>query len=45
VQMLASHDPALFKQVQDYRASLKEMVLGKQAQLETLGIEAYLQQI
>jgi 5-(carboxyamino)imidazole ribonucleotide mutase len=45
VQMLASHDPALFKQVQDYRASLKEMVLGKQAQLEKLGVEAYLQQI
>ncbi len=45
VQMLASFDPALLKQVQDYRASLKEMVLGKQAQLEKLGVEAYLQQM
>jgi 5-(carboxyamino)imidazole ribonucleotide mutase len=45
VQMLASFDPALLKQVQDYRASLKEMVLGKQAQLDTLGVEAYLQQM
>jgi 5-(carboxyamino)imidazole ribonucleotide mutase len=45
VQMLASFDPALLKQVQDYRASLKDMVLGKQAQLEKLGVEAYLQQM
>jgi 5-(carboxyamino)imidazole ribonucleotide mutase len=45
VQMLASFDPALLKQVQDYRASLKEMVLGKQEQLEKLGVEAYLQQM
>lgn len=45
VQMLASHDPALLKQVQDYRASLKAMVMGKQAQLEQLGVAAYLQQM
>jgi 5-(carboxyamino)imidazole ribonucleotide mutase len=45
VQMLASFDPALLKQVQDYRASLKDMVLGKQEQLEKLGVEAYLQQM
>jgi 5-(carboxyamino)imidazole ribonucleotide mutase len=45
VQMLASFDPALLQQVQDYRASLKEMVLGKQAQLEQLGVLDYLQQM
>jgi 5-(carboxyamino)imidazole ribonucleotide mutase len=45
VQMLASFDPELLKQVQDYRTSLKEMVLGKQEKLEKLGVEAYLQQM
>ncbi|NJM47190.1 MAG: 5-(carboxyamino)imidazole ribonucleotide mutase [Alkalinema sp. RU_4_3] len=45
VQMLASFDRALLKQVQDYRASLRDMVVGKQEQLEKLGVEAYLQQM
>lgn len=44
VQMLAAHDPALLAQVQAYRDSLREMVEGKQAQLDRLGYEAYLQQ-
>ena len=44
VQMLAAHDPNLQAQVQAYRDSLREMVEGKQAQLDRLGYEAYLQQ-
>ncbi len=44
VQMLASHDPALLLKVQQYRQSLKTMVLDKQTQLEDLGYQAYLDQ-
>lgn len=44
VQMLAAHDPDLLAQVQAYRDSLREMVEDKQAQLDRLGYEAYLQQ-
>ncbi|MBD2104452.1 5-(carboxyamino)imidazole ribonucleotide mutase [Leptolyngbya sp. FACHB-261] len=44
VQILASHDPALLERVQQYRQALRDQVLGKQAQLETLGVEAYLHQ-
>lgn len=44
VQMLAAHDPDLLAQVQAYRDSLREMVEEKQAQLDRLGYEAYLQQ-
>lgn len=43
VQMLASHQPALLKQVQDYRQSLTEMVLSKQQKLDEVGYEQYLQ--
>lgn len=45
VQMLASHQPALLAQVQQYRQSLKEMVMEKQAKLDELGYEHYLQQM
>ncbi|MBV5260313.1 5-(carboxyamino)imidazole ribonucleotide mutase [Synechococcus moorigangaii CMS01] len=45
VQMLGAFDPALLGQVQGYRHSLKEMVLGKQAQLEELGHQDYLKQM
>ena len=45
VQMLASHQPALLAQVQQYRQSLKEMVMEKQAKLDELGYERYLQQM
>jgi 5-(carboxyamino)imidazole ribonucleotide mutase len=44
VQMLASHDPALLLKVQQYRQSLKTMVLDKQTQLDNLGYQAYLDQ-
>jgi 5-(carboxyamino)imidazole ribonucleotide mutase len=44
VQMLASHDAALLEQVQQYRQSLNQMVLDKQAKLDELGYEAYLKQ-
>jgi 5-(carboxyamino)imidazole ribonucleotide mutase len=45
VQMLASHDPGLLKQVLDYRQGLKQMVLDKQAKLEQLGPSNYLAQM
>ncbi len=45
VQILASHQPALLEQVQQYRQSLKEMVLEKQAKLEAIGYQQYLTQM
>jgi 5-(carboxyamino)imidazole ribonucleotide mutase len=42
VQILATHDPALLAKVITYRHSLKEMVLEKQARLETIGYSNYL---
>lgn len=45
VQMLGAFDPALLKQVQAYRQSLKEMVLDKQTQLTAIGYEDYLKQM
>ncbi len=41
VQILATHDPALLDRVQAYRQSLKDMVLEKQAKLETVGYQNY----
>jgi 5-(carboxyamino)imidazole ribonucleotide mutase len=41
VQILATHDLALLDRVQSYRQSLKDMVLEKQAQLETVGYQNY----
>ncbi|MEA5533902.1 5-(carboxyamino)imidazole ribonucleotide mutase [Crocosphaera sp. XPORK-15E] len=45
IQILASHNPALLAQVQQYRQTLKQMVLDKQTTLEQLGYEAYLKQM
>ena len=42
VQILASHNPELLKRVQQYRQSLAQMVLDKQANLDRLGWEDYL---
>lgn len=42
VQMLASHDSALLEKVQQYRQSLAQMVMEKQAKLEQVGYEQYL---
>ena len=44
IQILATHDPSLLEQVQAYRTQLKEMVEKKQARLERLGHERYLEQ-
>ena len=44
VQMLASYDPELQARLQAYRDGLRTMVEDKQAQLERLGYQAYLQQ-
>ena len=44
VQMLASHAPELLERVQAYRQSLKDMVMSKQAQLDQLGYQEYLNQ-
>ncbi|MER3433565.1 MAG: 5-(carboxyamino)imidazole ribonucleotide mutase [Leptolyngbya sp. ERB_1_1] len=42
VQILASHNAALFAKVQAYRQSLAEMVRDKQARLNDLGYQQYL---
>ncbi len=42
VQMLASHDPDLLAQVQRYRQSLADMVMEKQAKLDEVGYEKYM---
>ncbi|MDX2232636.1 MAG: 5-(carboxyamino)imidazole ribonucleotide mutase [Leptolyngbyaceae cyanobacterium bins.349] len=44
VQILGSSDRALLEKVQQYRASLQQMVLEKQAKLEAIGYRAYLEQ-
>ena len=44
VQMLASHAPELLERVQAYRQSLKDMVMSKQAQLDQMGYQEYLNQ-
>jgi 5-(carboxyamino)imidazole ribonucleotide mutase len=43
VQILACHRPALLDRVAEYRRNLEAEVLAKQAQLETLGSQQYLQ--
>ncbi|MGK7887884.1 MAG: 5-(carboxyamino)imidazole ribonucleotide mutase [Leptolyngbyaceae cyanobacterium] len=45
VQILASHDPPLLRQVEAYRQSLKDMVMDKQQRLEDLGHKDYLNQM
>ncbi|BAY07726.1 5-(carboxyamino)imidazole ribonucleotide mutase [Calothrix sp. NIES-2098] len=42
VQILATHQPELLEKVQQYRKSLSESVMAKQAKLEQLGYEEYL---
>jgi 5-(carboxyamino)imidazole ribonucleotide mutase len=44
VQILATHQPELLQKVQAYRQSLCNMVMEKQAKLDQLGYEKYLQQ-
>ncbi|MBW4555970.1 MAG: 5-(carboxyamino)imidazole ribonucleotide mutase [Trichormus sp. ATA11-4-KO1] len=44
VQILATQQPELLERVQQYRQSLSESVIAKQAKLEQLGYEKYLQQ-
>ena len=45
VQILASHQPELFKKVQQYRQNLTQSVLDKQTKLEKLGYKQYLDQM
>ncbi|MCC5606958.1 5-(carboxyamino)imidazole ribonucleotide mutase [Nostoc sp. CHAB 5834] len=45
VQILATHQPELLEKVQQYRKTLCESVIAKQAKLEELGYEQYLQQM
>ncbi|MCL1467520.1 5-(carboxyamino)imidazole ribonucleotide mutase [Argonema galeatum] len=45
VQILATHQPKLLEQVQQYRQSLAESVLQKQAQLDELGYKQYLEKM
>ncbi len=42
VQILASHQPELLEQVQQYRQNLTQSVMDKQAQLDELGYKEYL---
>jgi 5-(carboxyamino)imidazole ribonucleotide mutase len=44
VQILAAHNPELLKKVQQYRQDLASSVLDKQAKLEQLGYQQYLEQ-
>ncbi|MBD2387313.1 5-(carboxyamino)imidazole ribonucleotide mutase [Cylindrospermum sp. FACHB-282] len=45
VQILATQQPELMQRVQEYRQSLSESVIAKQAKLEQLGYEQYLKQM
>lgn len=45
VQILASQQPELLNRVVKYRQSLSEMVMQKQAELDQLGYQAYLEQM
>ncbi len=45
VQILATHQPELLAQVQEYRQSLAASVMDKQGKLEQLGYQQYLQQL
>jgi 5-(carboxyamino)imidazole ribonucleotide mutase len=43
IQILGCHDPALLQQVIDYRQSLADSVMAKQATLDQVGYAQYLQ--
>ncbi|MEA5550574.1 5-(carboxyamino)imidazole ribonucleotide mutase [Anabaena cylindrica UHCC 0172] len=45
VQILATHQPELLQKILEYRQSLCDMVMDKQAKLEQLGYHQYLQQM
>ncbi|WP_071190514.1 5-(carboxyamino)imidazole ribonucleotide mutase [Trichormus sp. NMC-1] len=45
IQILATHQPELLQKVQAYRQSLCDMVMDKQAKLEQLGYQKYLQEM
>lgn len=45
VQILATQQPELMQRVQEYRQTLSESVIAKQAKLEQLGYEQYLKQM
>lgn len=44
VQILATANPALLEKVQQYRHSLNQMVMDKQAKLDAVGYQRYLDQ-
>jgi 5-(carboxyamino)imidazole ribonucleotide mutase len=45
IQILATSNPTLLEQVQQYRQSLKDMVMEKQAKLEQVGYQQYLNEM
>lgn len=45
VQILATSNPILLEQVQQYRQSLKDMVMEKQTKLEQVGYQQYLKEM
>lgn len=44
IQMLAAHQPELLERVQQYRQNLNQSVMEKQAKLDELGYQKYLEQ-
>lgn len=44
IQMLAAHQPELLERVQQYRQNLAQSVMEKQAKLDELGYQKYLEQ-
>jgi 5-(carboxyamino)imidazole ribonucleotide mutase len=45
IQILATSNPKLLEQVQQYRQSLKDMVMEKQAKLDQVGYQQYLKEM
>lgn len=45
IQILATHQPQLLERVQQYRQTLTKSVMDKQAKLEHLGTQNYLEQM
>lgn len=45
IQILATHQPQLLQQVQAYRQQLNQSVIDKQAQLDHLGYQDYLEKM
>lgn len=45
VQIIATHNPALLEQVQQYRQTLQDSVMAKQSRLNAIGYQPYLDEM